>query len=720
MSFKNYFNKKSIEKNEPIIKVDEEISKTEVNISDFTSEYFDGNWYLKVYEDVASNWTGQPIVHYLSHGWLEGRNPGPSFDTAKYMDLYCIGEYEGWNPLKHYEQVGKANGIIPPKTDYDLVKKSKYFDEEWYTKEYLSETGEWCGDAVLHYITIGWKQGNNPSIYFDAVRYSNIYRRDEREEINPLVHYELEEKNMGIIPPVTDAIVRNETLPFDKLDIKLAVKVNGGFGTVLVRMNYLYCLKEYIKNERLKIYAYGHRSMEMNDAIFKGQRSIYCYFPEGEWSKIDKSSFDAVIILDTYPKVLALKNDLEKKDKRLFNLIKKWNNFKDNKENDLYYNKPKVSKPFVYTSLINQGKTILNSADVTGELEIGREYRFEVAINKTKEQVLDRFGIDSPFITIQRGMNPKVKSEEGPKLWPVESFEKLIALLHEKFPQYKIVQLGESEERCKQLAGIDISLIGQTDWDDVKVLLSEAAFHIDGECGMVHLRKALHAGPSVVLFGPTPVDFFGYDGNINITANACSHWCVELTNDWEYHCPNVNENACMLSITPEMVITEMEKYLELGDDYFEVNNGGKELPADILEHVDEEYYENYLKTDVIYDFEITQVRIGDLQCHVYDGAKWIYIPLNQTPTYLYLTGDKSIYADYMKMRDKELSDENIHSVARFDSLIENVKENGFDSSKYIIIDALNNVRDGQHRAAIYMSLNGEDALVDVLRIYRNN
>lgn len=67
--------------------------------------------------------------------------------------------------------------------------------------------------------------------------------------------------------------------------------------------------------------------------------------------------------------------------------------------------------------------------------------------------------------------------------------------------------MGESPERCKTLHGIDVNLIGKTDWDDLKILLKNALYHIDGECGMVHLRKALKTGPSVVLFGPTPIKF---------------------------------------------------------------------------------------------------------------------------------------------------------------------------------------------------------------------
>ena len=676
------------------------------------SEFFDEEWYLKVYKDVAQNWQGSAIEHYMEYGWKEGRNPGPLFDAQKYAAEYCNGDYIDINPLLHYEVVGKKSGIIPPPTNYNLIKESRYFDSEWYKKEYLSEETQWQGDPILHFINVGYKRGCNPSIYFDVIRYSNQY---DCNGTNPLLSYELEGKIKGIIPPVTDYVIENESIALDKNDIKMAVKVNGGFGTLLVRMNFLYCLNEYIDNSRLKIYAYGHRNSEMNDAVFKDQDSIYRYYPEIKWSNIHKEEFDAVIILDTFPKIVSFDKDIKKKDKKLYELLMSWEEFQNNLENKLYYTAIKVSKPNVYQRLINEGKTILNSADINKALDIGTEYRLDVKIQKDEEKVLRAFAITRPFITIQRGMNPKVKSEEGPKLWPVRYYEKLIELLHRYYPQYLLVQLGESEERCKLLEGIDISLIGKTDWDDVKILLKRATLHIDGECGMVHLRKALNGGASVVLFGPTPIDFFGYEGNINISADVCPHWCVELTDDWEYHCPNMATNICMTEIKPEYVMEQINNYFE--NEMVIPDYENKVLPEDIIEHIDKEYYDNYLKNDTIFEYELVKEKVGNLLAHVYDGKKWDYIPLEETPAYRFLEGEEYVYSEYIDMREEKLENQ-VHSVERFRSLIHSIETDGLDFSKYIVIDAFNNIRDGQHRAAIFMKKYGKEAELEALRIYR--
>jgi hypothetical protein len=65
------------------------------------SEFFDEDWYLKTYPDVASSRV-DPILHYLECGAGEFRNPSIRFDTREYVehnpDIIATGE----NPLIHY------------------------------------------------------------------------------------------------------------------------------------------------------------------------------------------------------------------------------------------------------------------------------------------------------------------------------------------------------------------------------------------------------------------------------------------------------------------------------------------------------------------------------------------------------------------------------------------------------------------------------------------
>ena len=50
------------------------------------SKEFNKKWYLQTYPDVAKAKV-DPIEHYINHGWKEGRNPGPTFNTVSYLTL---------------------------------------------------------------------------------------------------------------------------------------------------------------------------------------------------------------------------------------------------------------------------------------------------------------------------------------------------------------------------------------------------------------------------------------------------------------------------------------------------------------------------------------------------------------------------------------------------------------------------------------------------------
>lgn len=66
------------------------------------SRYFDRKWYVKTYPDVAMN----PVQHYMKFGFKEGKNPGPEFDGAAYMEaLRDIRELD-INPLLDLEMRG--------------------------------------------------------------------------------------------------------------------------------------------------------------------------------------------------------------------------------------------------------------------------------------------------------------------------------------------------------------------------------------------------------------------------------------------------------------------------------------------------------------------------------------------------------------------------------------------------------------------------------------
>jgi SAM-dependent methyltransferase len=96
-----------------------------------------------------------------------------------------------------------------------------------------------------------------------------------------------------------------------------------------------------------------------------------------------------------------------------------------------------------------------------------------------------------------------------------------------------VVQVGQREDTL--IAGIDYDLRGRTSLAEAAVVLKYAACHLDTEGGLVHLARAVH-GRSVVAFGPTPAEFFGYPQNVNLVPASCGD-CWWTTTDWIHQCP---------------------------------------------------------------------------------------------------------------------------------------------------------------------------------------
>ena len=73
-------------------------------------------------------------------------------------------------------------------TDLDLVISSQLFDEDWYVNEYGDNLCLGISPAE-HYLTVGWRDGHNPSLSFDGNWYLKYYPDIFHSGAAPLVHY---------------------------------------------------------------------------------------------------------------------------------------------------------------------------------------------------------------------------------------------------------------------------------------------------------------------------------------------------------------------------------------------------------------------------------------------------------------------------------------------------------------------------------------------------
>jgi hypothetical protein len=233
------------------------------------SGLFDSQYYQShVSENILVN--REPLHHYCMHGWKEGRNPSPYFNTCFYLLEYPDVANSGMNPLVHYIRHGKSEGRFPAaegnptaiaqtkvspffssledadgknasekptgdikenlsdghnesKDVYDeigLIAQSGLFDEQYYLKE-NPDISAADVDPIWHYFVQGWKENRNPCRDFNTAFYLE-HNPDVREAgINPLVHYIAQGKTEGRRPIAED---REATHAPDYRQIKKVIR----------------------------------------------------------------------------------------------------------------------------------------------------------------------------------------------------------------------------------------------------------------------------------------------------------------------------------------------------------------------------------------------------------------------------------------------------------------------------------------------------------------
>ncbi len=76
------------------------------------SGLFDIPYYLNAYSENLGKKVN-PIWHYITNGWKEGKNPSPDFDTVFYLRENKDIRKAKLNPLTHFIQFGQAEGRSP-------------------------------------------------------------------------------------------------------------------------------------------------------------------------------------------------------------------------------------------------------------------------------------------------------------------------------------------------------------------------------------------------------------------------------------------------------------------------------------------------------------------------------------------------------------------------------------------------------------------------------
>lgn len=340
----------------------------------------------------------------------------------------------------------------------------------------------------------------------------------------------------------------------------IAVAMGGGFGDILIGANYIQHLREYLEPLNMHIDCYSGNLGAAKNA-FINSKVIDGLYRNWYHNKARKYDF-YLSIIESFPNVINYnEKKIKKLSPKLWKLIEEYLKIEKVVEKTIKYS-PKNNSAAYIASMI-QGRNRVQVNDVGNILGIKPTIKFSPSINVDEKETLKKFGLENTkYITINRCVGELNNFWDSNKMWDLEYCNKLVRMLKEKFGDYKIIQIGHSLERSPMISNTDDCLVGKTSFEEAKVVIKNSTLHIDGEGGLVHLRHALKGGTSVVLFGPTSPEFYGYPENINIKTNACPHWCDWVINDWQTYCLNHNKHICMNSITPDMVFEKVKTTLE--------------------------------------------------------------------------------------------------------------------------------------------------------------
>lgn len=180
---------------------------------------------------------------------------------------------------------------------------------------------------------------------------------------------------------------------------------------------------------------------------------------------------------------------------------------------------------------------------------------------KTDAEILEKYGLSGvPYVTFHDGTSSAqtVGKNRPTRAWPAVRWCEFFRLFKREFPHIKLVQLGGKNSPVYEEA--DFKLSGKTPLVDVPSLLQGARAHIDTESGLVQAAQYLDV-KSVVIFGPTDPEFFGYAKNINLAAGPCGG-CMWSTADWTFSCPLGHLSApCTEEVRAAEVLRAVKKLL---------------------------------------------------------------------------------------------------------------------------------------------------------------
>ncbi|WP_037354207.1 hypothetical protein [Selenomonas sp. FC4001] len=337
--------------------------------------------------------------------------------------------------------------------------------------------------------------------------------------------------------------------------ISIALRYGTGLGDAIVKKKFFMELVAMAPNCRIDIYSPG--ASDMIEIVYRDQPNLNAVINDGGalYAK-HKSRYSLAFSMLLFMLNVDAFNEEEIEDYNS-EFAEKMMNFRQavNKYNLSVMG---VTSQYVHFQRMKLlGLNYYNYLNYTGVLNI-KGHEVSIPLDPVYKKQYEHLALMGKYITINYGGGVEASNKNNgiAKDWPFEYVEKFVKLFKKKYPKIKIVQLGSAE--TVQINEVDKCFLGKN-LELVKYILKESLLHVDKEGGLVHLATQLGT-KCVVCFGPTSVDYFGYDENINILVGDC-HGCYCLYDGFDVCAKGMEMPDCMWKITPEMVMKKVDEFL---------------------------------------------------------------------------------------------------------------------------------------------------------------
>ncbi len=164
----------------------------------------------------------------------------------------------------------------------------------------------------------------------------------------------------------------------------------------------------------------------------------------------------------------------------------------------------------------------------------------------------------SPCIVLSPATSSSIQNFTDTRTWPLKHWQ---ALTDQLSPNYNLVILGSKQDipfiNELKLPSSAHNLVGKTTLDQSLTIIQRAALLIAADTGTIHMAAAL-ATPVIGLYGPSNPQATGpFVSNPNMAAIFSCY----LDNGYGLYEPNMPKELAMQSITPSMVIKQVNHML---------------------------------------------------------------------------------------------------------------------------------------------------------------